>query len=189
MGYLWHCDIALCCTGKSINWTVYRTAASVDEVFKKNQCFWLKRRFFLLNFLIFRCCLYLSFFYNATLLLNVLYALQKRKKGLCYHCRKSKRKKHRQNRLTKYNVLEKMNKGYRNTCLLLSPEILGITVVYVKYLLCWKSLFLNFWTLSQQHVRKRKRKGALIIKKTTFSSHIRKFRWDRVQSHIWGRAS
>ncbi len=29
----------------------------------------------------------------------------------------------------------------------------------------------------------------LIKRKTKFSSYIRKFRWDRVQSHIWGRAS
>ncbi len=29
----------------------------------------------------------------------------------------------------------------------------------------------------------------LIKKKTDFSSYIRKFRWDRVQSHIWRRAS
>ncbi len=27
-----------------------------------------------------------------------------------------------------------------------------------------------------------------INKKTKFSSYIRKFRWDQVQSHIWGRA-
>ncbi len=32
-------------------------------------------------------------------------------------------------------------------------------------------------------------KAALIKKKTKFSSYIRKFRWDRVQSHIWGRTS
>jgi hypothetical protein len=30
-------------------------------------------------------------------------------------------------------------------------------------------------------------KGALIKKKTKFSSYIRKFRWDRVQNHIFGR--
>ena len=29
--------------------------------------------------------------------------------------------------------------------------------------------------------------GALIKKETKFSSYIRKFRWDRVQSHIWRR--
>ncbi len=31
--------------------------------------------------------------------------------------------------------------------------------------------------------------GALIKKKTKFSSYIRKFRWDQLQSHIWGRTS
>jgi hypothetical protein len=30
---------------------------------------------------------------------------------------------------------------------------------------------------------------ALIKKKTKFSSSRRKFRWDRLQNHIWGRAS
>ncbi len=32
-------------------------------------------------------------------------------------------------------------------------------------------------------------KAALIKKETKLSSYIRKFRWDRVQSHLWGRAS
>ncbi len=30
---------------------------------------------------------------------------------------------------------------------------------------------------------------ALIKKETKFSSYIRKFRWDQLQSHIWGRSS
>ncbi len=43
------------------------------------------------------------------------------------------------------------------------------------------SLFLKDLPCTGLHTDKKK--------KTKFSSYIRKFRWDRVQSHIWGRAS
>jgi hypothetical protein len=42
------------------------------------------------------------------------------------------------------------------------------------------SLFSNFTKLTGP---------TLIKKKTKFSSYLRKFRWDQVQSHVLGRAS
>jgi hypothetical protein len=61
-------------------------------------------------------------------------------------------------------------------------DVIGTKVLRV-FLLAYGNLKSENSTETQRNCTFMKSASALIKKKTKFSSHIRKFRWDRVQSH------